>query len=302
MKVLVLHSLPPEMPGPGRHACEFDLRDGAAGIRAVLPAAEVAGVRGEPREILAVLDRHHPEVVFNLCEAPLGRPDREAHAAALFEWLGVRFTGARSETLALCRRKDQTMRVLNAAGVAVPRTTGFPCIVKPAEEHGSAGMDHDSVCADAKAVAAVTTRLGGRLLIQQFLPGREFVVALWGESEPEFSSIGEMIFQNGLRLNTYAAKWEDESADFKNSPLFYDSEIEPALREQVLLAARGAWQAVGACGYLRVDVRLDAAGTPRVIDVNANPELSPEVGIHRAVEEAGWTWERFVRLQIEWAH
>ena len=57
----------------------------------------------------------------------------------------------------------------------------------------------------------------------------------------------------------------------------------------------------GACGYLRVDVRLDHAGTPRVIDVNANPELSPEVGMHRAVTEAGWAWKRFVRHQVEWA-
>ena len=69
----------------------------------------------------------------------------------------------------------------------------------------------------------------------------------------------------------------------------------------MIAAARGAWQAVGACGYLRVDVRLDPAGTPRVIDVNANPELSPGVGMHRAVREAGWAWERFVRQLIEWA-
>src|SRR5438128_612830 len=134
MKVLVLHSLPPAQAAPGRWACEFDLSAGAEGIRAVVPEAEVAGVRGEAREVLSVLDRHQPDVVFNLCEAPLGRPDREAHVAALLEWLGVRFTGARSETLALCRRKDQTLRVLAAAGVPVPRNSSYPCIVKPAEE------------------------------------------------------------------------------------------------------------------------------------------------------------------------
>ena len=302
MKVLVLYSLPPATLAPGRYACEFDVSGGAEGIRAVLPEAEVVGVRGEAREILSVLDRRQPAVVFNLCEAPLGRPDRETHAAALFEWLGVRFTGARSETLALCRRKDRTMAVLAAAGVPVPRGAGFPCLVKPAEEHGSAGLDHDCYCADAAAVAAVTARLGSRVLVQEFLPGREFPVALWGETEPEFSSIGEMVFQNGLRLNTYAAKWDDHSEEFKNSPLFYDSEIAPSLRESVLAAARGVWHAVGAGGYLRVDIRLDAIGAPRVMDVNANPEMSPEVGMHRAVCESGWPWEQFVRKQIEWAH
>ena len=72
-------------------------------------------------------------------------------------------------------------------------------------------------------------------------------------------------------------------------------------RDFVLAAAEGAWRAVEVRGYLRVDVRLDAEGRPRVLDVNPNPELAPEVGIHRAVTEAGWTWERFVHQQIAWA-
>jgi D-alanine-D-alanine ligase len=301
MKVLVLHSLPPAEPGPGRHIWEFNMRDAAEGIHAVLPEADLAGVRGEVREVLSVLDRHEPDVVFNLCEAPLGRPDREAHAPALLEWLGVRYTGARSETLALCRRKDRTLALLAAAGVPVPHSTGFPCIVKPAEEHASVGLNHDSVCEHADAVAQATARGHGAMLIQEFLPGREFPVALWGATNPEYFSIGETLFQGSLRLNTYAAKWEDQSEDYANSPLFYPAEMEPVLRDRVLAAAHGAWRTVGARGYLRVDVRLDRDGVPRVIDVNANPELSPEVGMHRAVTEAGWTWERFVRQQIEWA-
>ena len=301
MKVLVLHSLPPADPGRDRRVWEFDLSAGAEDIRKVLPEAELAGVRGEAREILSVLDRHQPDVVFNLCEAPLGRPDREAHPAALLEWLGVRYTGARSETLALCRRKDRTHSVLAAAGVPVPRTVGFPCIVKPVEEHGSAGLDHNSVCEDAEAVARATARWRGPVMVQEFLPGREFAVALWGETAPEYFSIGESLFQSGLRLHTYAAKWDIESEDFANSPLSYQIVIEPLLRDSVIAAAHSAWHAVGASGYLRVDVRLDHAGAPRVIDVNANPEMSPEVGMHRAVTEAGWTWKRFVRQQIEWA-
>ena len=301
MKVLVLHSLPPANPAPGRRVWEFDLSAGAEGIRAAVPEVQVAGVRGEAREILTVLDLHQPDVVINLCEAPVGRPDREAHVASLLEWLGVRFTGARSETLALCRRKDRATSVLAAAGVPVPRLVGFPCIVKPVEEHGSAGLDHDSVCEDAEAVVRATARWRGPVMVQEFLPGREFAVALWGAAAPEHFSIGESLFKGGLRLHTYAAKWDIESEDFANSPLVYDTEIEPVTRARVLAAARGAWSAVGACGYLRVDVRLDHAGTPRVIDVNANPELSPEVGIYRAVIEADWTWERFVRQQILWA-
>src|SRR6185436_9418868 len=136
MNVLVLYTVSPESVQPGRDVGEFDVSSAARSIVAVWPGADIAGVRGSADEILHVLDSKRPDVVFNLCEAPLGRPDREAHAACLFEWLGVRFTGSGSETLALCRRKDYTRAVLAASGVPVPDANRFPCIVKPVDEDG----------------------------------------------------------------------------------------------------------------------------------------------------------------------
>jgi len=301
MKVLVLHTLPPLLPPAGRIVDEFDLSAGARNIAAALPGAVVAGVRGEAREVLALLDAHRPDVVFNACEAPLGRPDLEPHIAALFEWLGIRFTGSASGTLALCRRKDRTNAVLASAGVPVPPTGVFPCILKPADEDGSAGIHADSICADPETLARARARVSGPVVIQEFVSGREFVVSLWGHHEPDYFSIGETCFRNGLRLITYAAKWDLASPDFADSPLDYNTAIDPELREAVLAAASGAWRAVAARGYIRADIRLDADGAPYVLDVNPNPELGPGVGICRAVQEAGWSWERFVHKQVEWA-
>lgn len=301
MRVLVLHTVPPEDLPAGRAACEFDLTEAAEAIAGVLPGAAVAGVRGGVREILALLDAGRPDVVFNLCEAPLGRPDLEPQVAALFEWLGIRFTGSGSGTLGLCRRKDRAKAVLAAAGVPVPRVGGFPCIVKPADEDGSTGIDGDSVCADLHALERARGRLAGPVVVEEFLPGAEFVISLWGQAEPDHVSIGEARFEGGLRLFTYAAKWHLDSPDFANSRLHYPTNLDPALREALLGAARGAWRAVGARGYLRLDLRLDEGGVPRVLDVNPNPDVTPEMAMHRAVTEAGWTWERFVRQQVEWA-
>jgi len=306
MKVLVLHTIPPEAPGLNRVVDEFDLGGAAQNVASVLPEAVVYGVRGEVREILTLLEQHPGSVVFNACEAPLGRPDLEAHVAALLEWLGVRFTGCRSETLALCRRKDLASAVLQAAGVPVPARVdpahpAFPCIVKPAGEDGSACIDQQSICEDEGALQRALSCLGQAAVVQEFVPGREFAVSLWGNHQPEFVSIGETIFEKGLRLITYAAKWHVESADFVNSPLHYNSNIAPDLRAAVTAAARGAWRAVEARHALRVDVRLDAAGNPYVLDVNPNPEISPGVGICRAVQEAGWQWQEFIRRLVEWA-
>lgn len=302
MKVLVLHTLAPAAVGDQRSADEFDLGEGAAHVASVLDDAVLVGVRGEAHEVLAALHDHRPDVVFNLCEAPLGQPALEAHAASLLEWVGQPFTGSGSVALALCRDKPRVGAWLAAQGVPVPRSDVYPVIVKPADEDGSAGIFTHSVCADAAAVERARARWSGPVLVQEFLDGREFVVALWGRDGPEQASIGETLFRNGLLLNTYASKWDTESAEYGNSPLHYDTPIDPALREQLLATARAAWRLCGVRGYLRVDLRCNAAGVPCVLDVNPNPAIGEGIGICRAVAEAGGSWREFVHLQLEVAH
>jgi D-alanine-D-alanine ligase len=299
MSVLVLHSLPPDGP-PMRSPFEFHLDESARAIADVIPNARVAGARGDLSEIAELIATHRPEVVFNLCEAPLGRSDLEAHVAAALEWLGIRFTGCSSETLALCRRKDRTKAVLASHGITVPVAGTFPCIVKPADEDASVEINVRSVCETPGQMEAALARLRGRPLVEAFIPGREIMVALWGRSRPEYFSYCETQFQNGLRLNTYASKWDEGCEEFANSPYFY-STLQPELRDRIFAVAAAAWEAVEARGYLTVDVRLDAAGEPVVLEVNPNPNLGAGVGIVRAAEEVGWTWESFLRQQVEWA-
>jgi D-alanine-D-alanine ligase len=302
LKVLVLHTLPPAECESVRSPEEFALNEAADHVASVLEHASVAGVRGEAAEIMTLVEARRPDVVFNLCEAPLGKPGFEAHAAAVLEWIGIAFTGCGSETLTLCRRKPWMKAVLAAHGVAVPRAGVFPAIVKPADEDGSAGISADSVCLDADAVDRARARWPRPVVVEEFAPGREFAVSLWGRTTPEHVSIGETLFQNGLLLNTYAAKWDPESGEFADSPLDYTTELDASLRDTVVKAARGAWHAAEVRGYVRIDIRCNAQGVPLVLDVNPNPAVGPGIGICRAVEEAGWTWEGFARQQVEWAH
>ena len=302
MKILVLHTLPPGAAPAGRDAGEFDLSGAAANLAdALASSAVVAGVRGDPRELIGLIETCRPDVVFNACEAPLGRTDLEAHAAALFEWLGVPFTGSGSETLALCRRKDRTKAVLAAQGVPVPAPDRFPCIVKPADEDGSAHIDERSICEDAAAVERAVARLPGPALIEEFLPGprvRRFRLGpLRGRAPvdrrdafPQRAAADQLCRQMGRRQRR-----------FRQLAARLPQRDRPGIARRARGAASGAWSAVGARGYLRVDIRLDARGNPRVLDVNPNPEIGPGVGICRAVEEAGWSFARFVRQQVEWA-
>ncbi|MDP2308991.1 MAG: D-alanine--D-alanine ligase [Pseudomonadota bacterium] len=304
MKVLVLYTLPP--PGMGERAAEFDISEAAYGVADVLGVAPV-GVLGALEEVLAVLDAHRPDVVFNLLEAPLGRPDLDGSLAALLEWRGTPFTGNGSATLALCRRKDHTHAVLSAAGVPVPRSgldAGFPCFVKPAGEDGSAGIDKASICHDAPARDGAVARIAaaglGAAVIEAWLPGRELNVALWGAGPARGTqaAVGEITFGPGVEVLTWASKWAPESAEYQCSPSVYPAEIAADLRAAAIATARAAARAVGARGYLRVDLRLDAHGQPRVIDVNPNPDVTPGAGLSRGVASAGWSWEQFVHAQV----
>jgi D-alanine-D-alanine ligase len=301
MKVLVAHTLPPSAGAVRRVPGEFDLREAAEAVESALPGAVARGIEGRPEEFAGLVAEHRPDVVFNLCEAPLGRPELEAHAAALWQSLGVRFTGARSRTLSLCRVKDRVNALLAAAGIPVPGSGTFPCLVKPAEEDGSAWIRRDSVCRDEGELRLAVGRIPARALVEAFIPGREFAVSAWGSDRAEHFSIGETVFANGLELVTYEAKWLPESSDYRDSPVSYATEIGAGLRGLLRDTASRVWAAVGARGYMRVDARLDECGVPHVLDVNPNPALGRSGGIRDAAIAAGWTWERFVRAQVDWA-
>jgi D-alanine-D-alanine ligase len=301
MKVVVAHTLPPARLPSGRLPDEFDLSEACEAVMSVLPEAVASGIEGRDEDFAELVDRHDPDVVFNLCEAPLGRPDLEAHAAARWQSLGVRFTGARSRTLDLCRVKDRVNSLLSECGIAVPRQGGFPCLVKPAEEDGSAWIGRDSVCRGKKDLIRALGKVPSRVLIEEFIPGREFCVSVWGRGRPEHFAVGETVFANGLELITYDAKWQPESPDYLDSPVSYDTDVSPDLRAELERTAAGVWNAVGAHGYLRVDQRLNDLGVPHVLDVNPNPALGRSGGIRAAAAATGWSWEQFVRSQVDWA-
>ena len=102
-------------------------------------------------------------------------------------------------------------------------------------------------------------------------------------------------------MNTYRSKWDVDSDEFSATPLSYHSSIDEPLRQAIFAMAQQTWRAVNARHYLRVDLRLDAGGLPRVLDVNPNPEISPGAGICRAVQEAAWDWREFLQRLVEWA-
>src|SRR5262249_25639221 len=134
--------------------------------------------------------------------------------------------------LSFALRKDRVKQRLEEAGIPTPPgrvlsrpgepcDLPFPLIVKPVREDGSVGIWRTSVVSDARelaaAVEAVVTRLRQPCLVEQFVDGREFNVAMLGHPTPRVLPLSEIDFGNlppdAPRIVSYDAKWASGSVD-----------------------------------------------------------------------------------------
>ncbi|MFH1177710.1 MAG: hypothetical protein V1750_09915 [Acidobacteriota bacterium] len=250
-------------------------------------------------------------VIFNLLEAPPGAPQRQSASAAVLELLDLPFTGSPAGVLWLTTDKVAARAVLASRGLPVAaggqlvvhRPTVLdevppPWIVKPAWEDASVGLEGQPVCASREAALARASMLvrrfpGQPVLLEHFLPGREFNVGLIElDGTVDVLPVAEMEFVDFPPevppFISFEAKWETGSfGDLHTRRAFPDPERERALLGAVSTLAREAWVACGLAGYARVDIRLDEASRPHILDVNANPCLSAEAGFVVAAARAG---------------
>ncbi len=252
-------------------------------------------------------------VVFNLGEGLEGRLFEEARIAWALEAMGYHFTGAGGDALLRSTHKGQAKALLAAAGVPTPpwhiffdpaeveeaavATLPFPLFVKPVAEDASLGVGPEAVVHTPAAlqarVAYIVERYRQGALAEQFIAGREFNVALWGDppqvlplAEIDFSAFADPFQQ----IVSFAAKWEEDSFDYKHTPVVCPASVAPVLLDRIIAIARRAWRAIGCRGYGRVDMRVAADGTPYVVEINCNPDISPDAGFFRAAQAAGYDY------------
>ncbi len=251
------------------------------------------------------------DLAFNLCETIGGRAAGEHLTAAAVELLDIPMTGAASATLLLCLNKARCSAILRADGFCVPEWrsieeddslprdwTHFPAIVKPAAEDASNGIHSRSVVHtmdELLEVAYYVQEHWGRVLVQEFIDGREINLAIVGNHLLPPAEIDFSTLPDGFPpIVTFAAKWHAESPEYGGTVPICPAPLAPGQAEQLQRLAARAWRLVDGCGYARVDVRLTDDGTPYVIDINPNPDLSIDAGLARQARVAGWSYEELV--------
>ena len=249
-----------------------------------------------------------PAVVVNLVEALQGEGRLIHLAAEVLDTMGIAYTGAPATALYTTTNKLLAKALMRGAGLPTPDLwspgAAGPFIVKSVHEDASIGLDAGSVVPGDEVPALVARqrqRFGGAWFAERFIDGREFNLPLIeGEDGPELLPLGEMEFLDFLeaepRIIGYAAKWDPTSSAYHNTPRTFDSRPgDGPLRQLMTALALQAWDLFGLAGYARIDFRVDTAGRPWLLEVNANPCLSGDAGYVAAADEAGLSQLELVR-------
>lgn len=263
------------------------------------------------------IERAKPVFVFNLVES-IGGDGRLIHLApALLDAVGVPYTGCRTEAVFLTNGKPLAKRMLAAAGIETPawidperigrQRPAFagPYIVKSVWEHASIGLDADSLVEDPLRLPELVRRrrrvYGGEWFAESYIEGREFNLAVVERAGgPQVLPPAEMRFidfpADKPRIVDYAAKWREESFEYRNTVRSFDLAPEDApLSARLIATAEACWRLFRLSGYARVDFRVDALGHPHVLEVNANPCISPDGGLVAAAGMAGLSFLELLR-------
>jgi D-alanine-D-alanine ligase len=120
-------------------------------------------------------------------------------------------------------------------------------------------------------------------MVEEYVGGREFNISLFGFPVPRVLPVAEIDFsafpEEFYRIVGYRAKWDPSSFEYKNTPRRFSPPLSPGMSAELRSAALACFHIFRLRDYGRVDMRVDARNRVFVLEVNANPCLSPDAGL-----------------------
>jgi D-alanine-D-alanine ligase len=262
------------------------------------------GITSDFMNEVAILAGEKPDFVFNLVESINNKGELCYFVPALLNMYSIPYSGNPLEALFITTSKALTNRILLEQQIATPKAyfpsqykmmkPGNRYIIKPVWEDGSLGITGDSVFTfTADHESKLKEFDDSHWIIQEYIDGREFNISVLPDRNgPEVMPPAEMVFHNfGAdmpKIVDFKAKWVAESFEYENTIReFPRNTLSPVLSEKIKEIALKCWHVFGLKGYARVDMRIDKDENPYVIEVNANPCMSPDSGLVAATTEAG---------------
>jgi D-alanine-D-alanine ligase len=282
-------------------------------IEVIAEAIESQGFKvkkiGNASNLIENLGHLEVDIVFNISEGVSGR-NRESQVPILLEMAGIPFVGADALTLGLTLDKITAKKIFIAEGIATPRffevkNLGslidvdhfkFPLIVKPRFEGSSKGLSDASRVENMeelkKQVEYIISAYKQPALIEEFIRGEEFTVAIVGNDPPEVMPIVQIKIDGRLKLNDKFYTF----AHITSERLEYicPARITHDLKKKIIDLSLKTYNAVECCDFGRVDFRVGNNGKPFVLEINPLPSLSTEDVFMLVAKATGISYEEMI--------
>lgn len=287
-------------------------------VKAVSTALEQLGFTvsehpfpGNPKDTLEILKETKPLLIFNLVESVAGSGKLSYLAPSILEALNMKYTGNSAEAIFLTTDKIVTKKLLKSRGIPTPQwitargenefTKDDRYIIKPVYEDGSIDIYQNSIVTIEsihqirELLNVMKEKTDKEFFAEKYIDGREINVSILGENgKPLILPPTEIKFIGYKKKNIdeifgYRSKWEEDSFESKNvvsSGVFEDR--DETLLKYLEEISEKCWYEFGLKGYARVDFRIDKAGMPWVLEINANPCITPgESSFLRSAAQGG---------------
>lgn len=235
------------------------------------------------------------DVAFNACERIHDDARGEAYAAALLEYLGIPHTRTSSWLISLGISKERVKSILAYYKIATPRfqvfRTGeedlnpnlkFPLFIKGLASENSIGIDEHSLVNNMSQLRAKVGQIISQLmqpaLVEEYIDGREFSVAILPGKKSRVLPISEIVFNDlpsRRKYLDYSAKWHTQSEQYQKTVPVCPAHLTDEERENIGTTALKCFNILGLDSYARVDIRYQDH-TAYVLEVNQNPSISEQ--------------------------
>lgn len=227
------------------------------------------------------------DLVFNIAEGLHGIA-REAQVPALLDAYNIPYTFSDPLITALTLHKGMTKRVLRDLGIATPAfievhsdadiqkvNLPFPLFAKPIAEGTGKGITEKSIIDTATELFETCSRLLKEfqqpVLVESYLPGREFTVGIVGTgSKARSVGVVEIILNRNAEPGAYS--YENKENYETKVDYLRVNDVTAQQAEEIALAA---WQGIGCRDAGRIDLRADANGVPNLMEINPLAGINP---------------------------
>ena len=238
-----------------------------------------------------------PDIVFNIAEGAFG-VSREAQIPAMLDMLQIPYTGSDALTLAICLDKARTKEILSYYKVPTAKffvadevddagnhNLNFPMIVKPVSEGSGKGIFASSFVHSKdelkREIKRITSEYNQSALVEEFLSGREFTVAVLGNNgDTKILPAIEMRFdkypEGTAPLYSYEAKWILDTKENEFDVFDCPANITKKLEAKINKVCTDTYRVLKCRDWSRIDLRLDKNGEPNIIEINPLPGIIPD--------------------------